>query len=329
MNSHAADEPPALEDLRQAADWFAVLQDDRVTDADRRQWQRWLDTGPRQQAAWRRVETVASEMSAVSGPLVRQALEARPAVSRRRRAVLRAFLLAPAAGLAGWAVTRQAPWQEWTAAYRTDTGQQRAWTLADGSQLLLNTATAVDVDYSATLRRIVLHRGELLVTSGHDTLTPPRPLVVDVAAGRLTALGTRFAVRDQDDGAFRVAVFDGAVQVRPAGAAQTRVLHAGQQVRLRRDGIDAPSDAAGYAVDWQQGMLVADGMRLGDFIAELARYRRGHLACAPEVADLRIVGAYPLADTGRVLAALQSTLPVQVRQPWPWWTVVEAPAPLR
>ncbi|GKT24430.1 FecR domain-containing protein [Acidovorax sp. SUPP3334] len=321
-------EQPAFEDLQQAADWFAVLQSDRVTEAERRQWQRWLDTGPRQQAAWQRVETVAGDFSGVARPMVRQVLEVRPAVSRQRRTMLRALVLAPAAGLAGWTVTRHAPWQGWTAAYRTDTGEQRAFTLADGSELRLNTATAVDVDYSATLRRIVLHQGELLITSGHDAHQPPRRLVVDVAAGRLTALGTRFAVRHEDGGAVRVAVFEGAVQVRPEGGAEPRVVQAGRQVRLGRDGVEDATDAASYAVDWQQGMLVADGMRLGDFIAELGRYRRGHLACAPEVADLRIVGAYPLSDTSLILAALQASLPIQVRRPLPWWTVVEArPAP--
>ncbi|KAG1069902.1 hypothetical protein G6F40_017608 [Rhizopus arrhizus] len=63
-------------------------------------------------------------------------------------------------------------------------------------------------------------------------------------------------------------------------------------------------------------------MRLGDFIAELSRYRRGYLGCAPEVADLRIVGAYAVGDTDRVLAALAATLPVRVRATMPWWVVV-------
>ncbi|MNT56173.1 fec operon regulator FecR [compost metagenome] len=63
-------------------------------------------------------------------------------------------------------------------------------------------------------------------------------------------------------------------------------------------------------------------MRLGDFIAEVSRYRRGYLACAPEVADLRIVGAYALADTDRVLAALADTLPVRIQATMPWWVTV-------
>ncbi|AVS85529.1 iron dicitrate transport regulator FecR [Paracidovorax avenae] len=316
----------AFEDLQQAADWFAVLQSDRVSEADRCSWQRWLETGPRQRAAWSQVEAISREFAGAAHPMARQVLEHRPAVSRRRRTVLRTLVAVPVTGVAAWMASRQMPWNEWTAALRTDTGEQRSWALADGSELVLNTASAADLDYSTALRRIVLHRGELFITSGHDPASPPRPLVVDVAHGRITALGTRFAVRYEDDGAVRVAVFEGAVQLRPGDGGDGPVLAAGQQARLLRDRVEPPASAAGYAADWQRGMLVADGMRLGDFIAELARYRRGHLGCAPEVADLRIVGAYPLADTDRILEALQATLAVQVRRPMPWWTVVEAGA---
>ena len=82
-----------------------------------------------------------------------------------------------------------------------------------------------------------------------------------------------------------------------------------------------PADMAGSA--WTRGLLIAENMRLADFLSELARYRRGHLGCDPKVADLRIVGTYALADTDRVLAALEATLPVRVRTPLPWWVVVE------
>ena len=81
---------------------------------------------------------------------------------------------------------------------------------------------------------------------------------------------------------------------------------------------------SGYADDWICGMLVANGMRLGDFVAELSRYRTGYPGCAPEIVDLRIVGASPLADIDRIVDALQSTLPVKVHRPMPWWTVVAA-----
>jgi len=58
-------------------------------------------------------------------------------------------------------------------------------------------------------------------------------------------------------------------------------------------------------------------------VAELSRYRRGYLGCAPEIADLRIVGTYSTTDTTQALATLEATLPLRVRTPMPWWTVLE------
>ena len=54
--------------------------------------------------------------------------------------------------------------------------------------------------------------------------------------------------------------------------------------------------------------------RLGDLVHELGRYRRGHLGVAPEVADLRITGSFPLHDTDKALSALLPTLPVQIER---------------
>jgi transmembrane sensor len=320
---------PAFEDLQQAAEWFAVLQAGAVSEADRRRWQSWLDAGPRQRAAWRRVESISGEFSGLAGVAslpARRVLERGGAAANRRRSVLRALALVPVAGLTGWLASRHVPWHGWVAAHRTETGERREIVLADGSRLWLNTGTALDVDFSPRLRRIVLYKGEVLITSGPDDANPSsshRPLVVDVPQGRLIALGTRFAVRHEDDDAVRVAVLEGAVESRPASG-DSLTLVAGQQTRLFSDHVEPPEPAAGYGDDWTRGMLVADGMRLGDFIAELGRYRTGYLGCAPEVADLRLVGAYPLADTERILSALQATLPVRVRRPLPWWTVVEA-----
>lgn len=320
---------PTFEHLQQAADWFALLQGGTACESERLQWQRWLDTGPSQRAAWQRVEAVAGEFAMLAGLPARQVLE-RGAVDGKRRTALRSLAIAPVAGLTGWLALRQMPWRSWTAAHRTDVGERREIVLDDGSHLWLNTATAVDVDFSSSLRRIVLHRGEVLITSGHDKTFAARPLVVDVLQGRLTALGTRFGVRHEKGEAVRLAVFEGRVEARPSSGDDARTLVAGQQAQVFTDRVDGiagltvAGGGASYADDWTRGMLVADGLRLGDFIAELGRYRSGYLGCAPDVADLRIVGAYPLADTDRILNALQATLPVKVQRPMPWWTVVVA-----
>jgi len=184
------------------------------------------------------------------------------------------------------------------------TVEPREVILADGTRLWLNTASAVDVEFTAKLRRLSLQAGEVLIETASDPAVPPRPFVVDSAQGRVRALGTRFSLHQQDDHS-RAAVFEGAIEIQPAtpGAAG-RTLNAGQETRYTRATIAVPRPANADRSAWTRGMLLADNLPLGEFVAELARYRHGHLHCAPEVAKLRIVGAFPLADTDRVPAAL-------------------------
>ncbi len=61
-------------------------------------------------------------------------------------------------------------------------------------------------------------------------------------------------------------------------------------------------------------------------MAELARYRHGHLAVDPAVAGLPVMGTYPLDDTDRALAMLEAALPVRVRRRLPWWVTLEPAA---
>ena len=92
-----------------------------------------------------------------------------------------------------------------------------------------------------------------------------------------------------------------------------RTLRAGGRLRFSAAGVGPalPFDPDGAA--WVDGMLVASGMRLADFLAELERHRPGRLRCDPGVAGLRVSGSYPLADTGRILDALAATLGLEIR----------------
>jgi len=86
--------------------------------------------------------------------------------------------------------------------------------------------------------------------------------------------------------------------------------------------VVAEGVADANATAWTRGQLVAERMRLADFIDQLARHRPGVLRCDPAVAELPISGVFPLADTDRVLAALSEALPVQVRTVTPYWITV-------
>lgn len=319
-------EPADFQVLQQAAEWFAVLRSPAVNPTQRQGWQAWCDADERHRAAWAKVEAISgafSRLPASDKPGARQTLDnAAERLATRRRAT-RMLLLLCGTGSLGWAAYSRVPWAEWNADHRSATGQRSEVRLADGGRVWLNTASAVDVDYSPGLRRLRLYRGEIFIHTAHDTVQPPRPFVVDTAQGRLRALGTRFSVRQQEDTTL-VAVFEGAVEIRPASGAAPRILAAGEQSLLTALGTTPPTPADAAHQAWRNGQLLADDMRLEDFIAELARHRPGYLGCAPQVADLRLVGAYDLNDTDRVLAALEATLPVRVRRVLPWWTVVEA-----
>lgn len=302
--------------LQAAAQWFALLQSEVVSDADRQAWRCWLEE-PANARAWQRVEQISGRFEPIArdpfGPQASALLQRQPT---RRHVVktLSVLLGGGALALAGGA----APWRSWTADQRTAVGEVRDWRLPDGSQLWLNTDSAVDVAFEAGVRQLALYRGELLI----ETRDEPRPLVLRTGEGSLkTHDAARFSVL-QRDGVTQLSVFDGVVEVRPA-AGRPRTAMRGQQVGFDSHHVqpERPVEAGRHA--WTTGVLLADNLRLDDFVAELSRYRAGYLGCDPRIAGLRVVGAYPLTDTERVLDVLASTLGLQVNRRMPWWVSLE------
>lgn len=321
-----ADTPVSPRVAREAVHWLLELDaghDGAQARRARQQWQTWLAADPAHAHAWQRMADLDGRLRGVPASIALPTL-ASPALSRRRAVQLVALLTA---GTGGLLTARQTtPWQQWAADWSTTTGERHETLLADGTRLLLNTATAVDVRYGSAERLIVLRAGEVLVHSAPDATG--RPLRVRTPAGTVRAIGTRFTVRQwPGDAGARIAVLEGAVELTPAAApADTLRLQAGQQAHLTPTAASPAEPLPEGATAWSEGMLVADAMPLADFIAELSRHRPGVLRCAPEVAALRVSGAYPLADTDRVLAALTLSLPVEVRSRTRWWVTVERAA---
>lgn len=302
--------------LQAAAQWFAVLQSESVSEDDRQAWRRWLDE-PANARAWQRVEQISGRFEPLAsdpfGPQASALLQRQP---NRRQAMktLSVILGGGVLALAGGAM----PWRSWTADQRTAVGEVRDWRLPDGSQLWLNTDSAMDVAFESGVRNLTLYRGEALI----ETRDEPRPLVLRTGEGSIkTHDAARFSVL-QRDGVTQLSVFDGAVEVRPA-AGRPRTATQGQEVGFDSHHVqpDRPVQPGRHA--WTTGVLLADNLRLDAFVAELSRYRSGYLGCDPRIAGLRVVGAFPLADTERVLDVLASTLSLQVNRRMPWWVSLE------
>ncbi len=321
---------PSHEAMEQAAAWFSLLQSDPATDADRARWQDWLAGAEERRIAWAFVERISQRFQplhdSVSPRLAADALQMAGSRLTRRRIVLGMVAAAGAGGVLGWAMWQRPGTMDallaWGADYRTGIGERREVRLADGTQVWLGSGSALDQDYGVGLRRLRLRGGEILIQTASDTTG--RPFVIDTVHGHMRALGTRFNVRLDEDGRTQLAVYEGAVEVTLAAAAESATVGAGQQLAFTAYRMDAPVTADPAREAWSRGVLLAQDKPLGEVIAELARYRRGHMAVAPEVAGLTVLGSYPLDDVDGALLMLQRTLPIQVHQPLPWWTTVEA-----
>lgn len=309
--------------LGEAADWLVQLQSGAATEADHHAVQAWCQRSAQHAQAWQRAEAILGDFRRLPTPVTEETLRrlSRNGAVSRRQALHRLglwLLAAPAA----WLAWRETPWQQWTADAHTAVGEQRPLTLADGSQVLLNTDTAINVTFDAQQRRIDLLAGEILVTSGKDPVTPARPLLVRTLHGAAIALGTRFSVRI-DGPMTRVAVLEGAVDTRPLRAASGLLLKAGERSAFYADRVLPASPLETGDLAWEHGMLLARDMRLADLLHELGRYRPGVLRCHPTVRELKVSGAFPLADTDASLRLLGETLPVAIHGLTRYWVTVE------
>ena len=307
---------------REAAHWLVRLQSG---EADADGLARWRAADPAHESAWRRAEVVMQKLGLADGPIgPLGASILRDARGAGRRAAIRTLAVLIAAGPATFLAWRLLAEASWNADLRTATGERREFTLPDGSRIQLDTASAADLQFSATERRVLLRRGALWIQTA--AMPDPRPFLVQAPQGTARALGTRFSVRlfDADGGyeaAARVAVMQGAVALRSISG-PSGIVRAGQQARMLRTDVGLPEALPPEADGWTQGVLYAEKMPLGDFAAELSRYRPGLLRCDPAVAHLQISGAFQLADTDAVLRALAASLPVQIEMRTRYWVLI-------
>ena len=121
----------------------------------------------------------------------------------------------------------------------------------------------------------------------------------------------------------RVAVIEGAVEMLPQHASHGVILKVGEQSAFDSDRVAAVQALEVSATTWENGMLLAQQMRLTDLLDELGRYRHGVLRCHDSVAGLTVSGAFPLRDTDASLRLLQETLPVKISSLTGYWVTIE------
>ncbi|MFF7706665.1 FecR domain-containing protein [Pseudomonas sp. NPDC007930] len=308
--------PEQVQAVQQAARWYARLQANPAEPRLQQQWLQWCEASELNRQAWQRVQAVSSHLAGLPARVASPALRA--AGQGRRQVLLGVAWLAAAGGLASLA-WRSEPARAYRADYRTGVGEQARFTLADGSELLLDTDSAVDVRFDGSQRLLLLRRGQVLASTASERLQ--RPFSVRTRDGEVLALGTRFSVRVAAQGS-EACVLEKAVQVTTRQGSTQRV-EAGQSISFAQAGIGPVRRNPAGAGLWAQGHLVVVDQPLAQVLAELGRYRPGVLRCSPEVAALRVSGTYPVHDTDLALVALSSAFALEAVYFTRYWVRVQ------
>jgi len=301
--------------LHAAVDWLVRHEAETMGAADHQAFARWLQQDAQHQAAWERVRAALAEpLTAVRHLQAHtQGLHAQAAmqalVRTRRRRVLRGALALGGLGVATALVAdRLAPLGELMADWRTGTGERREFMLADGTSVLLDARSAVDVHDAAGVTVLQLRAGALIATRAGAGASPlqihTRDGVALLDAGRM--MGRLYADRTE------MVALDQGLTLRPRESAQT-LLHAGEGARFTDHRLQALGGHAVQRAAWQQGMLAVDDWPLADVAQALQAYFSGYIRVAPAVAELRVFGIFRL-DVDALLTTLSQMLPLQIQR---------------
>ncbi len=291
---------------RELARWQAADEENAKAFRKARQvWRLTEQLTPTTQARWPAVPPVSTEPlpePPESALVTKLPMPARP-VQRRQRllrmalagAIAAGFVLAIAPGL----TTR------FEADLRTAQGERRQVQLPDGSQVFLDSASAIATDFSGNRRDVRLLQGQAFFQVQPDQ---NRPFEVHARGLDITVTGTAFNV-DADGKQPSVAVQHGSVRVAEQHSqtpfavslrASQRLTYLPETGQAQLSRLPVTQIAA-----WRNGQLVADNARLADVVEQLRRYLPGVVLLRDaQLADARITGVYDINNAEVALRAV-------------------------
>ena len=328
----------------EAAVWTWRLDSGELTAAERGRLDTWLLEDTRHRRTFEELSSTWSALDRLAETASARKVVAPTRLQRHRRFPERmrywqtaaAAILVLGLGVALW-IARRPGMQVMS----TAVGQQRHVTLADGTQLTLNTNTLLAVKLTAQRRDIYLRKGEAHFDVVHDA---SRPFFVHAGDAVIRDVGTQFEVRLNSQRNIDVLVDEGRVEVRgpgptaesaggasePSGQSTgwVRALSAGEQLRVAGPNPQIMSVTRQQIADdlaWREGALVFQGEPLSEALTEVGRYTSARIVLTgPKVASLRISGRFRTDDVAGFFQALQAALPVRVSRPEPGLVYIAA-----
>ena len=281
----------------QAAAWAIICAERTLTTQEQQQFDRWIGASSRHLGAWVRAQAIWADVDrvvAIDQPSRAEAVEPRRTLHWRRYAMAASFVVAMISGVTAY--------DRLEGRVSTARGEVREIALEDGSRLMLNSDSVVQIRFDGDQRRVILRRGEASFDVAHDSA---RPFLVTADDVTVRAVGTRFAV-DMADDDVEVTVEEGVVAVtEPGSSAPARLLRRNQQfvaapTGVRRAALD--DGEIGRQLAWRRRQLVFNGESLGRAAEQVNRYSDVRVTIDdPTLARAEFIGVFRMGD-GRAFA---------------------------
>lgn len=213
--------------------------------------------------------------------------------------------------------------------YETAIGEQSTVSLPDGTQVVLNTNSRVEIEYTEQYRLLRLERGEIHVEVVKDK---SRPLSVFVGNQVVQAVGTAFSLEITSEQQIELVVTEGKVLVgvraypvddttenQPIVLEPSSVMvAAGEEMMLGAPDeriIEVSPAEIEVKLSWREGNLIFKGEPLEDAIAEVGRYTTVEFVILDEDLKIkRVSGLFKSGDVEGLLATLRDNFQVTHRR---------------
>jgi transmembrane sensor len=312
--------------LAEAAAWRARLAENDLESSP--ELADWIAADARNAAAWKRVQdqwtlfgehATAPEIIDLRCRALAHAHEAGRGRWVRSKRFAIAHRLAIAAGILIVAIGGLFVWTHQPDVYSTLAGERRVVTLADGSQVALDSRSEVKVRYSARARELTLTSGQARFDVAHDL---ERPFSVTADGHKVIATGTSFNV-DLFGPSLLVTLIEGHIVVAPEptfsqpanidSQIDRIILDAGEQVVFSPRAPPSVTHVnLGQATAWENGEVVFENDPLPIVVARINRYaRHGVVIADTQTSELRISGVFHTGDIDGFVSTIAAYLPVR------------------
>ncbi len=319
-------ESPSMEEI----DWVIKLDGQRLSAEEFARFRAWYGETPSRAENFSRIAAVWRDLDMLSEvpmlPADGAGKSRRQTLSRLLRpAVLRPRILTMVAVLIVAAMTtmlfNQGQEKFIPVIHSSAVGARKTVDLADGSRVILNTGSRIEVQFTPSRRILRLMKGEAYFTVAHNK---SRPFEVYAGTNIIRAVGTAFAVELKPT-LVEVTVTEGQVQLATLDNSNGSTMHeiplalvrSGQNAEIS-DRIKSITSIDQQEIDrrlaWKTGGLIFRGEALEDVIREISRYTTTKIVISdPAIRKIKIGGYFKTSETDAMFQALETSFGVTVR----------------